>query len=390
MYAFFLFLALFCFLQGVRRKRQLISFAVAVICFSLSILSKETAIAAFILFPGIILVEAIKKQSISSTLSKRLALVTSGIIILLTAGYILLRLTVLNFQNTLNYYSTANVYTSSLAVRLFTFAKVIWIYFGLLIFPYPLHMERTTTLILSFLSPFVIATIALIGVISIFVVWEIKTKKTAYALFGFLLCIATLTPVSGIIPINDLLYEHWLYLPLVGFFIICFRAFELLCPPVFLKGWGRSVLFVAGIAVAGIFVILTIRQNNIWSDPIVFYTYTLQFTESARLQNNLGMSYVAVGDNKDAIDHYKKALAIGPSYPQIYNDLGWAYLQEKQYALAEKNLQIALRLAPNFYVTKSNLLQLYLVTKQFQKAKELAGKDAQMLQIIKSVQSGQQ
>jgi tetratricopeptide (TPR) repeat protein len=247
-------------------------------------------------------------------------------------------------------------------------------------------MERTTEHVTSFFSFGVLASIILIGSICYFIFWEIKTKKTGHALFGFLLCLTTLAPVSGIIPINGLLYEHWLYVPLAGFFIILFRAFTLLFSSFLKQEWAKQLLFTIGGVIVFLFVILTTRQNNIWSDPITFYTYTLQFTKSARLENNLGMSYADIGDINNTIAHYKKSIILSPNYPQTHNNLGLAYLQSGQYDLAEKELKEALHLAPELTVAKINLLKLYLATKQFQKAKDLSNNDPRVLEIIKSLE----
>lgn len=102
-----------------------------------------------------------------------------------------------------------------------------------------------------------------------------------------------------------------------------------------------------------LYIFLTIRQNNIWSDSAGFYRYTLQSApDSARLHNNLGLSLANAGNTKDAITEYKKALALGQGYPQIYNNLGNAQMAVGDYQDAEKNLTKAFSLAPNFFCCK--------------------------------------
>ena len=50
----------------------------------------------------------------------------------IVAVYGILRLTVLNFQNTLNFYTAPNPYSENLVYRLFTFMHVLVDYFRLL------------------------------------------------------------------------------------------------------------------------------------------------------------------------------------------------------------------------------------------------------------------
>ena len=56
--------------------------------------------------------------------------------------YGILRLTVLNFANTLNFYNAENIYSSHLSVRVYTFFHALLVYYRLIFVPTGLHMER--------------------------------------------------------------------------------------------------------------------------------------------------------------------------------------------------------------------------------------------------------
>jgi hypothetical protein len=308
-----------------------------------------------------------------------------GVIVLL---YIVLRLTALRFGDLANFYGGENEYTRSLAIRLFTFCKVLWIYLGLLVWPYPLHMERTVDLVKSFWSPWVLGAFAAIGIGVIGGIWEMRVKKTGWILFGLSWFLVMLVPSSGIIPINGVLYEHWLYVPMVGVLLGVYGLLGLLeklarrfRPLSHLSLFSLLTPFVILLSIMYLF--LTIRQNNIWADPVGFYRYTLSFApDSARLHNNLGITMANQGNVKEAILEYEKALSLGYGYPQIYNNLGNAYRVEGEYDLAEKNLKKALELSPEFTVAKVNLIKLYLTEKQFEKAESLAQGDQEILKAI--------
>lgn len=380
LYTCFLFGSLLLFLLSMRnalgRWEKWGMLGVAVL-FILSLLSKEIALAGVGLF---ITIWAMWGGGFVKKRGSVWTIVTIGAIVV---GYMVIRLTVLNFGNTLNFYGENNFYTTHLFVRLFTFAKVLWIYLGLLVFPYPLHMERSVDLVTSFWSPWVLGMVGLLGGVGVLGIWEIRKKGSTWILFGLIWFLAMLIPSSGIIPINGILYEHWLYIPMVGFFLVLYGVGRLILENSGTQKFRNLVLLSFGIVIAFVYILLTIHQNNIWADPITFYSYTLQFApDSARLHNNLGMSLADTGDNKKAIVEYKRALSLSPGYPQIYNNLGNAQMQVGEYKDAEKNLKEALFISSKFTVAKVNLLKVYLLTKQFDKAKALFLNDPQVLQII--------
>lgn len=388
---------------GVRddKIKQVVLYLASLCLFILSILSKETAIAAFPLFFVLILINMFKNrknfaQSMQLYAKHIFVAVLSACIVGL---YWMLRLTILNFGNTLNYYSSATFYSTHLFVRLLTFARVLWTYLRLLVWPYPLHMERDVALVTSPFAWEVWGILLIVVGILWLAVWEIRKKHTGIILFGFALSSCLLLPVSGIIPINGILYEHWLYLPMTGFWVMGYGIYKFSIFNFQFSNKSQNTkykipntiyvwLMYFAILLAILYIVLTIRQNNIWADPITFYRYTLSFApDSARLHNNLGMSLSDRGDNKGAIIEYKKALTLGSGYPQIYNNLGNAEMQIGEYADAEINLKKALKLAPEFTVAKQNLLKLYLLSKQFDKARAFSDNDPEVEKIIQQMQS---
>ncbi|MGH7245514.1 MAG: tetratricopeptide repeat protein, partial [Candidatus Levyibacteriota bacterium] len=186
-----------------------------------------------------------------------------------------------------------------------------------------------------------------------------------------------------IIPINGMLFEHWLYVPMVGFFIMLFAIFRVIFFRI-----PKRILISFSIVISILYIFLTIHQNNIWSDPITFYRYTLFFApESARLHNNLAMSYADVGKNQEALAEYTEALALGQNYPEIYNNIGNIYRAMGKYDLAEQYLLDAIKLSPHFAIAKENLIKVYLLSNQYDKALKLSGTSSQIKQLIQELQS---
>lgn len=382
LYALFLFASLFLFFRALSQKGILLYIEVLGL-YALSIFSKEIAVAAFPLFFVLIFLHMLR-QKVKHLHTYKMPLLTAGGTIAIVAVYVLLRLTALNFANTLNYYPSVTFYSTHLLVRIYTFARVLWVYLGILLWPNPLHMERNVSLVYSFFSWEVFSIMLLTVVLFVVAVWEIRKKSTGFILFGLALSSCLLLPVSGIIPINGMLYEHWLYVPIIGFLIILYGIWKLCIATRKID----KILISFALLLSILYIFLTIRQNNIWSDSAGFYRYTLQFApDSARLHNNLGLSLANAGDTKDAITEYKKALALGQGYPQIYNNLGNAQMAVGDYQDAEKNLTKAFSLAPNFFVARNNLIKLYLLTKQYEKALVFSRNNPSVVKIIEELKS---
>lgn len=252
------------------------------------------------------------KSSIHLSTSLLLYLIGS---IFWVLGYLWARGTWLNFGSSFDFYQGSGLYAQSLLVRLLTFSKVIWVYLRLLLLPWPLHMERQVSLVVSWLEPWPWVTLAL-GATLLWWGWrQWQQSGQVWVWFSVAWCGIFLAPVSGIIPINGLLYEHWLYLPAVGWWLMVFGTAEAIWP----KRW-KTGATVVGLVIAAVWTGLTWRQNYIWGDRVRFYRYTLRHAESARLHNNLGMAYADAGNLQAAKESYLRALEI-TEYPQTHYNL---------------------------------------------------------------------
>lgn len=387
MYAFWGLLSLWFFLLAMTKNQiqkkvgsitilanQFTLFFLSSTSYLLSILSKEIGIAIVglhgLFFTWGVWAKFANKQK---PVVNKMAVVALIVNCLLAGFYLYLRATLLNFGNSFNFYDANNAYSSSLIFRLLTFSKVLLTYFKLLIIPYPLHMERDTAVIDQWFNPWTISALLIIFGTLFYGFKQLINKKPLF-LLGALWFAVMLAPTSGIIPINGLIYEHWLYLPMIGFYICLFALIEHLSSK-YQTRWGNnhhSTYFWPSLLV--IYAFLTIRQNWLWANPIRFYNYTLQYSQSARLYNNLAMAYAEVGANEQAIENYQKSLQISDQYPQTYHNLANIYLEQNNHELAIDYYQQAIYLDPNFHFSYLPLLNLYLSTKDWPKALQLVDK----------------
>jgi tetratricopeptide (TPR) repeat protein len=287
---------------------------------------------------------------------------------LITGAYLILRLTALNFANSLNFYGEQNLYTQSLTVRLATFTKVLVTYLGLIIFPKNLHMERTIPLITNVLNPVVvIVTLALALAVAVSIRLLRKGRPLPFLALGWFLI--NLTPTSGIVPINGIIYEHFLYLALLGPFVLIGRLISLAWqkftrPPVRYVLVGVVSLWWLALGMR------TISRNADWRDPITFYRHLLHYSQSARVYNNLGMAYADLGDHQKAITFYQKAIALADVYPQTHHNLGNSLEALGRVNEATASYERALEINPRFAPAYEKLTNLYLREDKLEKALE--------------------
>ena len=87
-------------------------------------------------------------------------------------------------------------------------------------------------------------------------------------------------------------------------------------------------------------------------------------------KNSLGAAYLAQKKWDDAISCFKEItgdlLYVTPHFP--LSNLGWAYYNKKEYRLAEKYYQDALKIEPRFAIALSGLGKTYIATGRISEA----------------------
>jgi tetratricopeptide (TPR) repeat protein len=283
--------------------------------------------------------------------------------VLVSIIYFLARLSFLNFNNLLAGFNYGAVYSTSLGVRLLTFTYVFIKYLSLLVAPFNLHMAYEITPLTSiFTWPVAVFTlIILLFGLAIKRYWQ-TDRLFVLGLAWFLIL---LLPRTNIISINRPLYEHFLYLPMLGFWLAFFIIGSKFLNRLRLKPNLKTGLTVFILLAAVIyFSSLSIRRNQDWHDPITFYQKNLQYTLDSSIQhNNLGMAYAAAGRLSEAIKEYQTAITIKDTYPQVHYNLGNALASTGQTAAAETEYYQAIKMSPEFSLPYNRLIWLAIQAK---------------------------
>ncbi|RZA05705.1 MAG: tetratricopeptide repeat protein [Proteobacteria bacterium] len=270
------------------------------------------------------------------------------------AFYVALRLTALNFSNTLNFYNQANVLTENYSFRVFTFLTVFAKGLALIFWPVDLHHERSWFVYGSFDSPLVITGAALLlGLVGIAIYAWPRARLLSVGIIWFLLAQA---PTSNLIAlINALIYDHWFLLPSLGFMLaagwLLNRALQRFAFSAVLGAWALCLLPL---------VVLSWGQLGAWQTARAQYEHILSYEpRSSKIMNNLGMIYAQEGEPERAQEIYRRSLELSET-PEGRNNLGNLYLIAGKFQEAERELTRALELAPSLYQASTNLGRLKL------------------------------
>ena len=329
---FFLLLGLHQYLNLISNEGNKFPFKkllLSIFYFALALFSKENMVVVFPLVLLLTVYELFKDQlpiwplkllSISylSSLQKekmsnlRPFLLPLALYALLTFGFIFFRLSLFETRESFRYFPAAAPYTDSLWVRLWSFIHILWEYFSLLFYPGDLFFEKP-----FLITPWIITFEGVFGILLIlcFILSTIFYRNLRPLFFGLGWFFVTLIPFMGIIPINAVFLEHWLYIPSIGiFFLIALLLNKIGTTK--LKPLAYILIFIISL----LLIIRTIDRNRDWADEERFYKNELKFApQSHRFLNNLGGYYARNREYEKAVPYFQKAKIGGNSAQPFYN-----------------------------------------------------------------------
>ena len=351
----FLLLALYFYtLHITEQKKYFVYFFVALL---LSLFTKESMV---ILAPLLLLFKFYFSKT--NTLHKKPfwdAYLLSGIGTVLV--YISLKLTVFNFTNQHGLTAESNAYTQNIYIRLLTFLYNIWEYLKLIFYPIELYYEKAYRIKFDDIWRFAIGG----SLLSAWFASFYYIRKIPNLFFGLSWFFIALIPFMGIVPLNALYLEHWLYVPLLGFIIAMWSISEFI-----LKEKGLKIIQIAGIVLIVFPSVMKISaRSKQWASPEEFYLNEIKYNFTSRPTNNLGMFYDHKGEIDKARYYYKKTIEINPNHPNPYHNLALLYEQQKDTNNALIYYFKALEKSPNFYYSLVSLVPIAKATNHDSAAK---------------------
>ena len=268
---------------------------------------------------------------------------------------------------------------------------VILYYLRLSLWPHPLCLSYDWP-VAQTLSAIWVPMLGL-AVLLTLTVWGL-TRQWAVAWLGawFFLILA---PTSGIVPLNQLVFEHRMYLPLAAVMtLVVAVAYDGIQHWMPHRPMVRRACLVGSIGLvvlAGVVLgLLTFRRNDAYrSDLSIWQDTATKAPNSAVAHNNLGISLTSNGDLPEAVEHYQQAIRLKPDDAAIHinlcdamgrlgrlpeaiehgeqairlnshsanahNNLGLMLASSGQWMKAVEHFQEAIRLKPDYAQAHSNL-----------------------------------
>lgn len=230
---------------------------------------------------------------------------------------------------------------------LFTQFRVIVTYIRLIFVPVGQNLDYDYPVYYSFFDPGVFFSfLFLLSIFGLGVYCLYRSRITHHALritaFGIFWFFITLSVESSIIPIQDVIFEHRLYLPSVGAFLAITAAVFLAGEK--LKTRGQAAWKAIPVALSLILVVLAgaaYARNRVWQDDVTLWSDVVaKSPNNARAYNNLGIGYQKRNEMGKAMEMYKKATTLIPPFIDSYYNLGFVHFFFSRYDKGYYNLGI--------------------------------------------------
>jgi hypothetical protein len=345
MSAAFMYAGLWLAMWDATRNKRILGTVLSGLCLCGALLSKESSS----MFPFLLLL-LIAGRPLREGETKR-AYVARAIPLAVSVAvlvvYACLRMTVLHFGR-------SPTPGTSLGERVVETCQAFAWYIRLLLAPTGLHMERTLAGTPGWVTVAGGALLILCGALLVESVVH-RRRRVTLALGWFLV---TWFPISGLIPLNAPMAEHWMYVPMAGFFWALAEYAALTLS----NAATRRAAVGAVWAVCVCFLALTAARNTDWHDNETIFRDTIEKNpRSARVHYNLAVTYEDLLHNTaGARRHYEAVLALYRDQKKVSPDvsakdllwdeeleahlsLGNIYADQQQYPAAMEHYGAILR-----------------------------------------------
>jgi len=363
---FFFFSGFYLYLigQGKVGRKKVFYFSLTLLAILLATLSKPSAVV----FPGVILVYEIaqrKNKWMDFIKSHRLFF---GFSIIISAIFTFILIKVMLDAGGVKPYR-GGTFLNNLLVSFYAFLCNIKLLF------FNINYSAAYTIpvsspIMSFKTlVFILITFLTCGLS----LWSLK--KTKIIFFSFFFFLITILPYLNIIPISTLLADRYVFIAsfshafLLG---ILFDRFYIYRQRKFSEGFFRLLSVSIFLLLLAGYSFMTVRQNTIWQNSYTLWADAVEKHPESNTANALmGVVYMELGMDEEAVKYLEKAVQILPYDYQSRNNLGIVYGRLDQPEKALRELATAISLKPEDDTIKINLSVFYLRQKEYKKAEDV-------------------
>lgn len=248
---------------------------------------------------------------------------------------------------------------------LFTEINVLRTYLRMLVWPFPQIFDYDYPVARGLFDWSTIFSIGLIAAVIMYGIQSFKKYRLRSFVIGWFFITIFIEFIHPCFVHRSVIYEHWLYLPMVGFAILL----PTLLYDVFKneKIWAWvMVLLIAFYAGA------TYKRNFVWQNELTFLQENLIHTpNNANVYYAVGIAYDRKNCPGQAVPYYLKAIAVNPKHLFAMNNLAIDYTQLERKDLAVQYFERAMKVDPEYKVTYDNLAFLYRMYGDEKQAQEV-------------------
>jgi len=244
-------------------------------------------------------------------------------------------------------------------------------YLRLLVLPVGQNLDYDYPVSRSFLEPRVALSALLLLALAAFALaswggpitrWTRRAFDPASRLvaFGLAWFFVALSVESSIIPIADVIFEHRVYLPSVGFFTAA-ATLGALAAHRLAPARAAAATLAAGALLSTLLGAATLARNQVWATELALWTDVVaKSPRKSRARDNLGLALAHRRRDAEAIAQFREAVQLDPQNVRAWNNLGVALAKTGRRAESARALTAALHVDPGHAEALYNLGRFYL------------------------------
>jgi len=198
----------------------------------------------------------------------------------------------------------------------------------------------------------------LIVTIFLFLLYYLFRKGYRVITFGVLFFALNIFLVLQLAPNSyGIVNEHYVYLPSIGIFMLSGAGLQ------WIREHRRSLLY-ASISVFLLYLLFlgvsTYARCKVWQNSISIYSDVIsKYPDDALAYNNRGSAYYEQKNYELALRDFDDAIRVNSFDPGPYNNRGSIYFYYKRYEEAVKDYDMAIKLKPGYLAAYSNRGNVY-------------------------------
>ncbi len=360
----FFFLGFYLYLRANRavgRRTFYFYLSLVVLCILLATLSKPSAVV----FPGVIAVYEISKRGkeFISFCKHHYVFLLSLLILSTIFSFILLK--VMLDAGGIKHYK-GDSFAGNVLVCVYVFLQNI----RLVLFT--INYSAAYSFLVS-LPVFCLKNIILFFItLSLFTVSILSLRRTKIIFFSFFFFLITTLPYLYIIPISTLKADRYVFIASFSYVFLLGILFEYLFSyenKKFSLGFFKLLSVTVFLFLLAGYSFMTIRQNTVWENSYTLWADAVEKNPESNTANALmGVVYMELAMDQDAIKHLEKAIQLVPYDYQSRNNLAIVYGRSGEPEKALKEFSTAMQLMPDDDIIKINLSAFYHRQKEYKKA----------------------